>query len=239
MKESNISSTEMHSEGYARTANYILIILNVDTTNLWNIRNTINQSTLWQNSTVFFSLAGRVAGAISATLVGWLMCFPKNDAGFLRLVALHHAESLGKSRWRFAYSEGPLPPWIMNLNDGCRMEGCLLIVTAWYGLHFARNHSTLGAYSRVQWILSPRTVHWFFFRDALRNSFGSEDPHFPRHIQNFAKPETSFGWEIQKPRQQHNQLLHYEQLKARRGVAMLVMSHTKVIVTSAKTSMSL
>ena len=92
--------------------------------------------------------------------------------------------------------------------------------------------------SRVQWILSPRTVHWFFFRDALRNSFGSEDPHFPRHIQNFAKPETSFGWEIQKPRQQHNQLLHYEQLKARRGVAMLVMCHTKVIVTSAKTSMS-
>ena len=126
----------------------------------------------------------------------------------------------------------------MNLNDGCRMECCFLIATAWYGLHFARNHSTLGAYSRVQWILSPRTVHWFFFRDALRNSFGSEDPHFPRHIQNFAKPETSFGWEIQKPRQQHNQLLHYEQLKARRGVAMLVMCHTKVIVTSAKTSMS-
>ena len=171
-------------------------------------------------------------------LDGWCV-FPKTTRvsyAWQRCIMLNLWERADED---LPYSEGPLPPWIMNLNDGCRMEGCLLIVTAWYGLHFARNHSTLGAYSRVQWILSPRTVHWFFFRDALRNSFGSEDPHFPDISKILQSQKPRLGG---KSKSQGNNTISFSITNSWRhvvGVAMLVMSHTKVIVTSAETSMSL
>ena len=135
----------------------------------------------------------------------------------------------GKEQMKICLQWRPPPPWIMNLNDGCRMEGCFLILTAWYDLHFARNHSTLGAYSR--------SFNGYCHQEPFTDSFLGIpiSPDISKILQS-QKPRLGG---FQKPRQQHNQLLHYEQLKARRGVAMLVMCHTKVIVTSAKTSMSL
>ena len=120
------------------------------------------------------------------------VCFRKKKTrGFPTLGSAASCGILGKKQVKICPTlKAP------HLSDGCRMEG---------------NSDVFN--------IVNKNCSLILFRDALRNSFDSKDPHFSRHIQHFAKTETSFGW-FPKPRQQHNQLLQYEQLKARHGVAM-------------------